>query len=113
MTIRNEFEELSKPDMQNFLALHQMEEWEGLMVQQEQARLDLENQLTQKYGWLSLKNMTEKNEMRSLLASWHDSDRVGINFKHLYQTRALGMSNNPQETLSELLENDELLVDDL
>ncbi|MGH1404347.1 MAG: hypothetical protein ACRBDL_08885 [Alphaproteobacteria bacterium] len=113
MTIRNEFYEMSKPDMQNLLALHQMEEWEGLMAQQEQARLDLENQLTQKYGWLSLKNMTEKNEMRSLLASWHDSDRVGINFKHLYQTRSLRLSDQPQQTLTELLTQDEIEADDL
>lgn len=113
MNIRAEFEHLSKPDAQNFLALHQMNEWQELMACQECARLELEDQLSEKYGWLSLKHLHEKNDLRSLLASWHESDRVGMNYKHLYQTRSLRLSGNPSQALSDLLNEGDIEVESL
>ncbi len=113
MTIEIDVENLSSSGAHKLLASHQIREWEELMNEQELARQELEHQLIEKYGWQSLDNFHEKSELRSLLASWHDSDRVGLNVKHLYQTRSLRLSNNPKATLTELLNEDSIEIETL
>lgn len=101
MTMHDDFTTQSKPDAGHFLALYQMREWQELMDNQAEARSDLEEKLCEKYGRFSLRHLHEKNELRSLLASWHESDRVGMNYKHLYQTRQLRLRDDPSETLKD------------
>ena len=113
MTMHDQFTTRSAPDAGHFLALYQMREWQELMDTQAEARSDLEEQLCEKYGWFSLRHLHEKNELRSLLASWHESDRVGMNYKHLYQTRKLRLSDDPSEALKELLHETNIEVETL
>ncbi len=113
MEIRSKFENLSRPDARNLLALHQTSEWQALIEHQEGARLELEDQLSEKYGWLSLKHLHEKNELRSLLSSWHELDRIGMNYKHLYQSRALRLCDDPSTALRELLDESDNEVESL
>ncbi len=75
--------------MKTELQQRQMQEWHDLLATHKQARKEMEQQLIQKYGYFSFWAKPEKQNQRELLASWHESDRIGLNAKHLSQFRGL------------------------
>ncbi len=100
--------DIQQHDALTMLLEQQMQEWQDLRHKQKQERAYMETQLTQKYGRFPLAARAEKKNQRELLSSLQESNRIGLNAKHLYQSHTIMRSNNPISELNQLISDDHI-----